>query len=71
MLESSKYIKYLLLQITMEENANTTFVLGFNYAFLTLDLPGNWIHTWEKAVSNLIKLHTSQSKCGTVKPNKL
>jgi hypothetical protein len=32
----------------MEENANTTFVLGFNYAFLTVDSPWNWIHTWVK-----------------------
>jgi len=50
---------------------HTTSVLGFNYTFLTLDLPGNWIHTWEKAVSNFIELHTTQSKCRTVKPNKL
>jgi hypothetical protein len=25
-----------------------TFVLGFNYAFLTVDSPWNWIHTWVK-----------------------
>jgi hypothetical protein len=45
-----KSVKCLLLQTTTEESANTyiTFVLGFNYGSLTLDSPGNWIHTWVK-----------------------